>query len=636
MNDSSNLTPGASENDGDERTTPTSAAHDSGAAENSTGSAPENETTAYGTDEIRAASDGRSQDDQPTTELPSQVTGAGETASSETPTAHTLPHRTGPAPAHYVNSADDTYQAYDPAAAERQAAQQANGQGQPTPGQEQYAQQAYGYGQAGYGQHGAYGQPGYGQGPYGQQGAYGQPGYGQGAYGQSGYGQPGAYGQPGHEQYAQAPYGYGLVPPAFQKPRRKPKLWMTITGAAVAGVIIAGASGYGAYAIGHASGESAANAAGQNQTLQIPNGSNGSSGGFGTNGNSPFGGTAPGSGSSGGSSSGTGTAPSSATSATATEKAGLVTIVSTLDYDESSKSAGTGMIMTANGEILTNNHVIQGATSIQVTVVSTGQTYTASVVGTDATHDVAVLQLKNASGLTPVSFAKSATVKAGDSVHSTGNAEGTGSLVTAKGTVTATNQSITVQSESGSGTESLSNLIEISADVVSGDSGGPLRNSNGDVIGIVTAASSGTTDVTGYAIPIKGVLSIADDILAGKSSQYITIGLPAFLGAQISSTNSGTGDGTGTGTGGGTGSGTGTTGSGVTIAGTVTGSAAAKAGLVAGDTITAVGGTTITDATSLTNAIQSHKVGDSVTITYTDTAGASHTITVTLGSGPAA
>nr|WP_286346714.1 PDZ domain-containing protein [Frondihabitans sucicola] len=96
--------------------------------------------------------------------------------------------------------------------------------------------------------------------------------------------------------------------------------------------------------------------------------------------------------------------------------------------------------------------------------------------------------------------------------------------------------------------------------------------------------------------------------------------MPAFLGAQISST----------------GTGTGTTTSGVTIAGTVSGSAAAKAGLVAGDTITAVGGTAVADSTALTDAIQSHKVGDSVTVTYTDAEGASHTVTVTLGSGPAA
>lgn len=294
-----------------------------------------------------------------------------------------------------------------------------------------------------------------------------------------------------------------------------------------------------------------------------------------------------------------------------------MTIVSTLNYDASYKSAGTGMILTSGGLILTNNHVVQGATSIQVTVESTGTTYTADVVGTDATNDVAVLKLQDATGLTPVSFDASGDVATGDVVHSTGNAEGTGDLVTAQGTVLATDQSITVQSESGSGTESLSGLIEVDADVVSGDSGGPLRDGDGDVVGIVTAASQGSSTVTGYAIPIDHALAIAKQIQSGTGSSTVQIGLPAFLGAQISSTATGTAGG-------------------VTIAGTVEGSAAASAGLVAGDVITAIDGTAVADASALTAAIQAHDSGDQVSVTWTDTTGASHTATVTLGDGPAA
>ncbi len=445
---------------------------------------------------------------------------------------------------------------------------------------------------------------------------------------------PSGSAHPGSSDYATAAQsGFsrpGEVPPAFGGAPRRSKRWLAITGIAAAGLLVAGASAGGAYALAQYNTEKAL-AAGQTQTLQIPgSGSGGGSFGgygYGQGGTGTFGGGSGGSGS--GSGSGTGTVPTDATAATAAEKVGLVTIVSTLNYDESSKSAGTGMIMTSDGEILTNNHVVQGSTSIQVTVESTGKTYTADVVGTDATNDVAVLKLQDASGLQTVSFAKSASVASGDQVHSTGNAEGTGSLVTAEGTVLATKQSITVQSDSGSGQESLSNLIEISADVVSGDSGGPLRNADGKVIGIVTAASSGTADVTGYAIPIATALSIADKITAGESSSTIVIGLPAFLGAEISSTGSGSGSGSGQGTG------TQAT-AGVPIAGTVTGSAAAKAGLVAGDTITAVGGTPVADASALTAAIRSHQVGDRVTITYTDSSGASQTVTVTLGSGPAA
>jgi S1-C subfamily serine protease len=406
--------------------------------------------------------------------------------------------------------------------------------------------------------------------------------------------------------------GRGTVPPAFggsQRPRRS-KRWLALTGAAAAVVIVAGAAGGGAYAAGRTAGAAAAQAASERQALELlpqltqPGG--------GSNDSTREGGASP----SGSDEQGTST-QTSATAATDEEKAGVVTIVSTLNYDASYKSAGTGMILTSGGLVLTNNHVVQGATSIQVTVESTGETYTADVVGTDATNDVAVLELQGATGLTPVSFDDSADVATGDAVHSTGNAEGTGDLVTAQGTVLATDQSITVQSESESGTESLSGLIELDADVVSGDSGGPLRDADGDVVGIVTAASQGSSTVTGYAIPIDHALAIAKQIQSGTGSSTIQIGLPAFLGAQIASDA------------------TGTTG-GVTIAGTVEGSAAASAGLVAGDVVTAIDGTAVADSSALTAAIRAHDSGDQVSVTWTDTAGTSHTATVTLGDGPAA
>jgi S1-C subfamily serine protease len=424
----------------------------------------------------------------------------------------------------------------------------------------------------------------------------------------------------GHQSYDAAPSS--TVPPTFAGPaaastpadgRRRPRRWLALTGAAAAVVLVAGGAGAGAWAVGHTAGEvAAASAAAQRQALELApqllgprsgsSGSSGSSDGF------LPGGSAQG---------GTGTAESSAVPATAEETAGVVTIVSTLNYDESYKSAGTGMVLTANGLVLTNNHVVQGSTSIQVTDETTGITYTADVVGTDATNDVAVLQLRDASGLTPVSVDDSGDVAAGDAVHSTGNAGGTGDLVTATGTVLATDQSIQVQSESGSGTESLSGLIEVQSDVVSGDSGGPLRDGSGDVVGIVTAASSGSTPVTGYAIPIDDALDIARQIESGTSSSTVQIGLPAFLGAEIANTATGGA-------------------AGVPIAGTVSGSAAESAGLVAGDVVTALDGTPVTSAEALTAAVTAHASGDRVTVTWTDASGTSRTATVTLGDGPAA
>jgi S1-C subfamily serine protease len=409
------------------------------------------------------------------------------------------------------------------------------------------------------------------------------------------------------------------VPAAFARPaRRRPRRWMLVTGAAAAFVIAASGTGGAAYALGHTVGTAAAQAASQQQSIQLAPQYTTPQGGTGA---APFGGGQGAGVGQGGTSDGqgsTGSTESAATPATAEETAGVVTIVSTLNYDDSYKSAGTGMILDADGLILTNNHVVQGSTSIEVTDESTGRAYTADVVGTDATNDVAVLQLRDASGLTPVSFDDSADVSAGDAVHSTGNAEGTGDLVTAEGSVLATDQAIQVQSETGTGGESLSGLIEIQSDVVSGDSGGPLRDADGDVVGIVTAASSGSTPITGYAIPVDHALSIAKQIVSGTGSDTVQIGLPAFLGAQIADTA------------------TGGAVAGVTIAGTVEGSAAASAGLVAGDTITALDGTPVADATALTAAVQAHDSGDSVSVAWTDAAGASHTATVTLGDGPAA
>ncbi|MCU1405812.1 MAG: hypothetical protein JWQ43_2115 [Glaciihabitans sp.] len=328
---------------------------------------------------------------------------------------------------------------------------------------------------------------------------------------------------------------------------------------------------------------------------------------------SPFGGSD----SSSGTGSSTGTATTTATPATDAQKEGVVTIVSSLYYSDTSKAAGTGVILTSNGEILTNNHVIDGATSIEVTVESTGKTYVANVVGVDATNDVALLQLVGASGLTP-STTDDSTLSVGDEATSVGNAEGTGDLVAAAGTITALEQSITVGNEYTGGSESLSNLIEIDADVVSGDSGGPLVDADGDVIGIVTAASSGSANITGFAIPIETALDIVNVIKSGVESGTVKIGASAFLGIQLATANSTT-----------------PTSTGVPVGGVIAGTPAETAGLAAGDIITAIDGTNVSSADALSAAVATHDVGDSVTVTYTNAAGTSQTVTVTLMAGPA-
>lgn len=304
-------------------------------------------------------------------------------------------------------------------------------------------------------------------------------------------------------------------------------------------------------------------------------------------------------------------ATTSASAATASQKVGVVTIVSTLDYDSAQKAAGTGTIVSSNGLILTNNHVIEGSTSIEVTVESTGKAYSATVIGTDATDDVAVLKLTAATGLTAAKYANTAAVT-GDAVTAIGNAEGTGDLVSAVGSVTAIDQAITVQSETNDATENLSNLIETNADIVPGDSGGPLLNSAGRVVGMDTAASTGAQQTVGYAIPIATALTIARQIESGIATGNVTIGYPAFLGVELSRSDTG-----------------------AVVSAVIPDTAAAEAGLSPGDTITAVDGVVVTGESALSPMIAAHRPGDQITISYTDYASVAQTATVTLQAGPA-
>jgi S1-C subfamily serine protease len=320
---------------------------------------------------------------------------------------------------------------------------------------------------------------------------------------------------------------------------------------------------------------------------------------------------------------GTGAAgPLSGAAITAVER-GVVDINTKLGY-QSATAAGTGMILTANGEILTNNHVIDGATAISATVVATGRTYTAKVVGTDVTADVAVLQLQGASGLSPIPLGNSSGVATGDTVIALGNAGGVGgapSVVT--GTVQATGQAITASDQGGANAERLTDLVETDAPIQPGDSGGPLVNASGKVIGMDTAASTGSrfqvAANTAFAIPINDALSIVHQIEAGKASATIHLGLPGFLGVEVQ----------------GAGALGGNTTPGAVISAIVAGSPAARAGLQAGDVITAVDGHKIAAASDLTTQLRGHQPNDRVSLTWTDQSGSSHTATVTLMTGPA-
>ena len=320
---------------------------------------------------------------------------------------------------------------------------------------------------------------------------------------------------------------------------------------------------------------------------------------------------------------------------------GLVDVVST-DGDQGATSAGTGIVLSSNGEVLTNNHVIDGATSIKVTDIGNGKTYTATVVGYDASHDVAVIQLQDASGLTTANLGDSSTVHAGDNVTALGNAGGKGGTPSvASGTVTALNQSITASDELSSASEQLTGLIETNAPIQPGDSGGPLVNSYGQVIGMDTAAGSNSqtpdpsaTATQAYAIPIDNALSIARQIESGTTTADIHIGATAFLGVEIGSSSSSSNGLGGTGGFGDPSGQTGTTG--VPVAGTLSGSPAANLGLTQGDTITAIAGQSVSSAADIAHALVKYHPGDSISITWVDQSGQSHTADLTLTTGPAA
>jgi S1-C subfamily serine protease len=304
----------------------------------------------------------------------------------------------------------------------------------------------------------------------------------------------------------------------------------------------------------------------------------------------------------------------------------LVDIVSTFEYQQAT-GAGTGIVLSASGEILTNNHVISGATSISVTDVGNGQTYTASVVGYDAAHDVAVLQLQGASGL-QTAWISSSTVTVGEAVVAAGNAGGTGGTPTAAaGSVTAVDQSITASNELTGTSERLSGLIEVNAAIQSGDSGGALVDSSGSVIGINTAGSANyslsSETGRGFAIPIADALTIASAVEAGQGSATTHVGDSAFLGVLMSSTNAHDRVGR-------------SSIAGALVGGVVSGDPAAKAGIVAGDTITSLGGKTVDSATTLGQLMIGYHPGDAVTLGWVDVSGKAHTARVVLVSGPPA
>jgi S1-C subfamily serine protease len=371
----------------------------------------------------------------------------------------------------------------------------------------------------------------------------------------------------------------------------------------------------------------------------LPNGGTSSGNPFagGRSGNGAFGGSGifGNSGNIGGSNATASGSPANATSIATSVDPGLVDVNSNFGY-QSSAGAGTGIVISSSGEVLTNNHVIDGATKITATDIGNGKSYSATVVGYDPSHDLAVLQLQGATGLTTAKLGNSSKLSVGDGVIGIGNAGGTGGTPSsAGGSITGLNQSVTAGDEFGGTSEQLSGLIETNAAIQPGDSGGPLVNSAGEVIGIDTAGSVGfdfpSSNGQAFAIPINEAAQTALQIVSNHPVATTHIGPSAFLGVSVGAAS---GSGGGFGFAGSLG-GSASTVAGVPIAGVLNGEPAQKAGLAAGDVITSLNGTSVGSRTALSTAMLGHHPGDLVRVGWTDTSGTAHTTTIQLASGPA-
>lgn len=307
----------------------------------------------------------------------------------------------------------------------------------------------------------------------------------------------------------------------------------------------------------------------------------------------------------------------SQTTASEAQSKGVVLITT---QTTSGAAAGSGMVLSSDGYVLTNYHVVETSTRITATVASTNKQYTATVVGRDATNDVALLKLDGASGLDTVTI-DSDTVNTGDQVTAVGNSSGQGYLSAATGQVVSTSSSITVQNEtSASQTETLTNVYETSTQAVPGDSGGPMFDAENEVMGITTAGETQTNSRTGqsstvssYAIPIARAMSIVKQIESGQSSGTVQVGPKAYLGVTVQASQSGS----------------------VTISQVVSDGPAAAAGLSVGQVITAVDGTRIDSQATLSSVLAQHKPGDKVSVTVSSGyGGGTQTASLTLGTSP--
>jgi putative serine protease PepD len=262
---------------------------------------------------------------------------------------------------------------------------------------------------------------------------------------------------------------------------------------------------------------------------------------------------------------------------------------------------GTGIIISPDGYILTNAHVVNGAGTVTVSTTASSKALSATVVGADTDHDVALIKIDNPGGALPAAeLGRSADVSVGDDVVAVGNALGLrGDPTVTRGIVSALNRTV----------DNLTGMIQTDAAINPGNSGGPLVNSAGQVIGINTAVAADGAQNIGFAIPIDKAKALADRLKSGQGPAPT-----AFLGVSTTDTSDGSG--------------------GAQVVDVTSGGPAQKAGIAAGDLIVTVDGKPVSTADALSGLIQAHQPGDTVQVVV-ERNGASRTVTVTLGTKPA-
>ncbi len=293
--------------------------------------------------------------------------------------------------------------------------------------------------------------------------------------------------------------------------------------------------------------------------------------------------------------------------ATAEESTGVVLIDTTTP---AGRGAGTGWVVDASGTVVTNYHVVSSSTQVTVTDPATGESYDADVVGRDASADVALLKVADASDLATVDLDDDGDPVVGDEVTAVGNPNGQGHLSSSAGTVVALDQNITTRNAQGGSPQPLEGLIQTDAYVVGGFSGGVLLDDEDEVVGITTAASAGGPTES-YAVPIEDAIDVVEQIVEGDESGDVVIGPGAYLGITVADSSGP-----------------------VTVAEAEADGPATEAGVTSGDTIVALDGTRVGSLADLREVLAGLEPGDDVSMTWTDGAGGQQQGTVTLGESP--